>query len=246
MWVLRRRQAGWATRGRRCLAPLGDAKARPVTRQGRPGLRQDGTRAPAATPSTGRKKCGARTNAGPSDCQDGNRAWRALRKGFPPVRSRRRRLHLLRLLRLLRITGGGVGMRIRSADSGEEPIMPVTVIRPVQLPPERAEEANEALERVRGYLVEHRDLSRIQVTVEDGDDRRLLTLPREVVELLATLLAHLGAGRSVSVVPNNAELTTQQAADLLNVSRPFLIGLLKAGEIEYRTVGTHRRILAAS
>lgn len=123
--------------------------------------------------------------------------------------------------------------------------MPTTDIRPVQLPPEKAEEANAALEQVRGYLFEHRDMSHVRVTVEGGD-REPLTLPREAVELLATLLAHLGAGRGVSVVPQNAELTTQQAADLLNVSRPFLIGLLQAGEIEYRTVGTHRRILASS
>ncbi len=120
-----------------------------------------------------------------------------------------------------------------------------TDIRPVRLPPEETETANRALTRVRSYLERHRDVPKIDVTVE-GEGTEPLTLPREAVELLATTLAHLAAGRSVSIVPQNAELTTQQAADLLNVSRPFLIGLLQAGEIEYRKVGKHRRIPASS
>ena len=102
-----------------------------------------------------------------------------------------------------------------------------------------------ALPRVREFLAAHP--SAALVRLRDADDgQEVLTVPRGAVELLARILAHMANGQGVSVVPSNAELTTQQAADLLNVSRPFLIGLLNAGEIEYRLVGTHRRIRAES
>lgn len=67
-------------------------------------------------------------------------------------------------------------------------------------------------------------------------------MPREAVVLLARVLSHLAAGHGVAVLPADAELTSQQAADLLNVSRPFLIRLLESGVIRYRMVGSHRRI----
>ena len=105
--------------------------------------------------------------------------------------------------------------------------------------------AVEALPHVQQFLATHSGHEVVRLVVED-DHGESLTVPRAAVELLARVLAHMAAGQGVSVVPSHAELTTQQAADMLNVSRPYLIGLLDRGEIGYRKVGTHRRILAES
>ena len=105
--------------------------------------------------------------------------------------------------------------------------------------------AAEALPRVQEYLRTH-DGGPVTVRVVADESGEALVVPRSAVELLARILAHMANGHSVSVVPEHAELTTQQAAELLNVSRPYLIGLLESGEIEYRKVGTHRRVLAGS
>ena len=77
--------------------------------------------------------------------------------------------------------------------------------------------------------------------VESTDER--IELPAIAGRLLLDVLATLAAGNAVSLVPIHAELTTQQAAQLLGVSRPFLIKQLERGEIKFRMVGSHRRIL---
>ena len=118
---------------------------------------------------------------------------------------------------------------------------------PVQ--PDQAEVAAavQALPRVRGYLSRHPDDDVVRVRVaDDPDTGEALGVPRGAVELLARILGHMADGQGVTVVAADAEVTTQQAAQLLNVSRPYLIGLLEAGRIDYRHVGTHRRVKVAS
>ena len=105
-----------------------------------------------------------------------------------------------------------------------------------------AEKAARALRRINDYLAAHPgDQDEFEILVEGGGDQALV-LPRPAVEMFAYLLGAMARGQGVQLIPLNAELTTQQAADLLNVSRPYLIGLLEQGEIGYRLVGRHRRI----
>jgi excisionase family DNA binding protein len=110
-------------------------------------------------------------------------------------------------------------------------------------PPESrvVEAATQALDRLRSYLHSHPDgPDDVRVTVTDEPEE--LAVPREALILFARVLSHLAAGHGVAVLPVNTELTTQQAADLLNVSRPFLVRLLESGQIRYRMVGSHRRV----
>lgn len=105
--------------------------------------------------------------------------------------------------------------------------------------------ARAALVRVRRFLADHPADDR-PVEVRVTGEREALTVPRPAVDMLVRVLATMAAGQGVTVVASHAELTTQQAAEVLNVSRPFVIKLLGEGLIAYRTVGTHRRIRADS
>lgn len=101
--------------------------------------------------------------------------------------------------------------------------------------------ASRAARRIGEYLSAHPGTDEVRILGElAGDDA--LVVPRQAVIMFAQLLGFLANGQGVSVTPLNAMFTTQQAADFLNVSRPYLIKLLEEGKIQYEMVGTHRRV----
>lgn len=90
-----------------------------------------------------------------------------------------------------------------------------------------------------------RTLSRFlkkNLKVQIAETKEIVELPVSAVRLLVDLLTNMAKGNAVTLMPIHAELTTQQAADIVGISRPYLIKLLEKGKINYHMVGTHRRI----
>ncbi|MCP5142690.1 MAG: helix-turn-helix domain-containing protein [Chromatiales bacterium] len=91
---------------------------------------------------------------------------------------------------------------------------------------------------------------RLAVAIGDGDAAHLrlidgdfdVTVPVSAIHMLVDILTLMSQGKAVSLVPIDAELTTQAAADMLNVSRPHLVKLVESGAIPFHKVGRHRRL----
>jgi len=101
-----------------------------------------------------------------------------------------------------------------------------------------------AIARVSGQLLSRyaRQKRPLMLRVHGAEQDPPLELPAGAVALLMDILRAMAAGQGVTIIPESAELTTVEAAGLLNVSRPFLIKMLEDGVIPHRKVGKHRRV----
>lgn len=120
--------------------------------------------------------------------------------------------------------------------------MPHTALSKMTLPVEREVEAAVQGQRaLAAYLATKFETQSIQI-FDDQNQAHQVELPTSALRLLVDVLAELADGNAVQVVPIHAELTTQEAADLLNVSRPHIVKLLEEGLLPFHRTGKHRRV----
>jgi excisionase family DNA binding protein len=112
-------------------------------------------------------------------------------------------------------------------------------VRRLKLTPERAARVRDAYRR---YFVNAEPARHLQLVGPDGVAE---DIPIEIYAVLREVFQHLKDGQAISLIPDDTLLTTQQAAEILNISRPYLYRLLDADEIPFVRVGTHRKLRLA-
>ena len=118
----------------------------------------------------------------------------------------------------------------------------MTLSNVVHLPTaQEAEEAKITSRALSKYA--HNERLHLKIASNNNESEDLI-LPGYAINLLLAMLTEMSKGNAITVMPIHAELSTQETAELLNVSRPHLVNLLEQGNIPFRKVGTHRRVLA--
>ena len=111
--------------------------------------------------------------------------------------------------------------------------------RPRPLPNRESAIADESSEILARHVKKGDSL---KLCIVDSEQEEVIVLPAPVAALLLGILRMMANGLGIALTPLHSELTTRQAADILNVSRPYLVKLLESGEIPFHKVGRHRRI----
>lgn len=120
--------------------------------------------------------------------------------------------------------------------------MTPTALTKMTLPVEKEMQAAVQGQRaMAAYLATRSETQHLQI-FDDKNQAHQVEPPTTALRLLLDILAELAEGNAVKVVPIHAELTTQQAADLLNVSRPHLVKMLVEGRLPFHKTGKHRRV----
>jgi excisionase family DNA binding protein len=104
----------------------------------------------------------------------------------------------------------------------------------------------EAAKQSSRMLSKYADADRVQLSLKANNGvAEALILPGHVMQMLLDIVSEMAKGNAISLVPIHHELSTQDAANLLNVSRPHIVSLLEKGVLPHRKVGAHRRVLAS-
>lgn len=102
--------------------------------------------------------------------------------------------------------------------------------------------ARESTPRLAGALAKANGTVKLHLEEAEGANEPI-AIPSAAFQLLLAILSEMARGNAVRVIPQHAELTTGETAELLNVSRPYVVRLLDEGRIPSHKVGTHRRVL---
>lgn len=120
-----------------------------------------------------------------------------------------------------------------------------TPLIPLNLPdPFESEVAQRGQRELAAFLSTRLETQQISIVGEDNQSHSI-ELPARALNLLVEVLGELAVGNAVQIVPVQAELTTQEAANILNVSRPHMVKLLEEGKLPFHKTGRHRRVLFA-